>query len=125
MGSHLPDQCFEWYRIQGSRAMGWKGALPDRKTVKNKISQFLRNARRNRHDDSGNTTDSISLNQSLISNVSGQGSPRMNARAVPNQVVCVNGCSHGENLATHLLQQPDCLAEFILQYLPTRNYDGQ
>ena len=125
VGSHLPDQCFEWYRIQGSRAMGWKGALPDRKTVKNKISQFLRNARRNRHDDSGNTTDSISLNQSLISNVSGQGSPRMNARAIPNQVVCVNGCSHGENLATHLLQQPDCLAEFILQYLPTRNYDGQ
>ena len=123
MGSHLPDQCFEWYRIQGSRAMGWKGALPDRKTVKSKISKFLRNARY-RDDHSGNITDNVSC-QSQMSNVSEQDSARMNATALPDQLVCLNGCFHGENLAAHLLQQPDCLAEFILQYLPTGNYDGQ
>ena len=126
VGSHLPDQCFEWYRIQGSRAMGWKGALPHKKTVKTKISQFLRNARRNRYDHSGSLiSDSMSHDQSQVSILSEQDSARMNATAVPDQLVCVNGCFHGENLAAHLLQQPDCLAEFILQYLPTGNYDGQ
>ena len=126
VGSPLPDQCFEWYRIQGGRVMAWKGALPDKKTVKNKISMFLRNVR-SRRSQSGDITGSESQNQSQISITSGQSNLRTNATEVPDQLVCVNGCFYGENLAAHLLQQPNCLADFILQHLMTRTdiYEGQ
>ena len=124
VGGALPDKCFEWYRIQGSRAMAWKGALPDKKTVKNKIKRFLQNIR-SRQGQSGDI--SVLQNQSQLSIVSGQASPRINATEISHQLACVNGCLYGKNLAAHLLQQPDCLEDFILQHLMTRIdiYEGQ
>ena len=125
LGSPLPDQCFEWYRLQGGRAMTWRGDLPDKQTAKSKIKRFLQNAR-SRHASSGNLTGSVFNNESQMSCVSEQGSLRLDTTAVPDQLVCINDCFYGENLAEHLHQQPDCLAAFINRHLITRrdNYEG-
>ena len=112
--------------------MGFKGSMDTATsaTIKKKINQFLRNARR-RHSAH---TQEVSQQQSEETHMSvasqeeiGKSLSQLTGREDPQQIECVNRCVFEGTLAGHLSDNPQCCDDYIQLHLQDRSrlYQGK
>ena len=120
-GKALPTQCLEWYRGDGGRAMKFRGsfATASGADIKKKLSQFIRNSKRERNKVN---TQQDQTTMSIISQQE-EGGETLSAE----QPLCFNGCVLEGTMAQHLRHNVQCCNAIVQKNMPDRSraYQGK
>ena len=109
-GSHrrLPSNCIDWWKERGWGLMGWKGSSDnaDSKTLKAKVSMYLRNLRRREKENNQGGREEVDQGQGRSGNREESMLPHLQCQF----------CSYTGPLSSHLHRTPACLKAYMYTY---------